>query len=118
MANPKYTKLQLSASTSGLPVVVAATATTGTTIHTSISGYAEEDEIWIWAANIHTADVLLTIEFGDTAAKNNIIFTVPYDSGLFLVIPGLIMNGAKLITAFAATTNVIHLSGYVHRITD
>lgn len=119
MANPLYTKLQLSASTNGTPISVTATGPpSATIIHTSVTGFVEEDEIWLWATNTHSADVLLTVEFALEAVANNIIFTVPKDDGLFLVVPGLILNGALIVRAFAATTAVINISGYVHRITD
>lgn len=118
MANPKFTKLQLSESANGAPIIISATSTAGTLVHTSISGTAEEDEIWLYATNIHSSNVQITIEFGDANSQNNIIETIPADDGLYLIIPGLILNGAKSVRIFAGTTNVIHVSGFVNRITD
>lgn len=118
MANPLYEKRQLSASTSGTPISITATATAGTTVHTSVAGFTAEDEIYLYATNSHSSAVLLTIEFSGAAVKNNIIFSVPADDGLYLMLPGLILNGAVVVKAFAATTAVINVSGYVHRITD
>ena len=43
--------------------------------------------------------------------------TVTSLGGKMLVIPGLIINGGLAIDAYAATTNVIQISGYVNRIT-
>lgn len=114
-------KRKLSASTDGLPIKVAATATAGTTIHTAVSGTTDGtfDEIWLWAYNSHTADVELTIEYGGaTAPDQNIKVTIPYKAGLVPVLPGLILQNSKVVKAFAGTANVITLSGFVNMITD
>ena len=114
-------KRKLSGSTDGKPIKVAATATLGTTIHTAVSGTTSGtyDEIWLWAYNGHTVDVVLTIEFGGASVPDqNIVQTIPYKKGLFLCVPGLILQNGMVVTAFAATTNVITISGFVNSITD
>lgn len=114
-------KRKLSGAADGLPVKVAATGTTGTTIHTAVSGTTAGtyDEIWLWAYNSDTVDRLLTIEYGGTTAPDeNIKVTIPSLSGLVLVVPGLILQNAKVVTAFAAAANVIVIYGYVNAITD
>ena len=110
-----YSKEYLSASTDGLPVKVVATATAGTLIHTAHA--TAKDEVWLYAYNGHSADVVLTIEYGGaTVPDQNIIFTVPTKAGLTLMIPGLLLTNSKTVRAFAATANVITLSGYINRI--
>ena len=114
-----FTKAHLSGAADGLAVKVAATSSTGTTIHTAVSGTTAGsfDEIWIWATNTSTSPVKLTIEWGTTtAADGNIEVTIPAEQGLMQVIPGLILHNAKLVTAFAGTTNVICLHGFVNSI--
>lgn len=114
-------KRKLSGSTDGKPIKVVATATLGTTIHTAIAGTTAGtfDEIWLWAYNGHTADVVLTIEFGGaTVPDQNIVVTIPVKQGLFEVVPGLILQNGMVVTAFAATGNVITLSGFVNQIAD
>jgi len=116
-----FSKQILSGSTDGKQVLVAATATAGTTIHTGSSTATTLDEVWIYAVNTSATDVKLTIEWGGTTAPNDHIeFTVKAENGLYLIIPGLILKGNAtplVIRAFAGTTNVIALSGYVNRIT-
>lgn len=116
-----FSKVLLSASTGGRPIVVAATATTGTTIHATGTSATTIDEIWLYAMNTDTTDRKLTIEFGAAAADSYIEQTITAESGLILVVPGLTLVGtgsaARTVTAFAATANVILLSGYVNRIT-
>ena len=112
-----FTKAILSGSTSGKGVVVVATATAGTLIHTAVAGASAIDEIWLYAVNTSTSAVKLTIEYGAaTAPDNNIELTVAAESGLVLVSPGLILNGGLTVKAFAATASVIVLYGYVNKI--
>jgi hypothetical protein len=112
-----FSKIPLSASTNGKGVLVAATATTGTTIHTAGSGTTNFDEVWLYAHNNSATSVKLTIEYGSTAAADNIEISIPGESGLVLVVPGLFLNNSLVVTAFAGTTNVITIHGYVNRVT-
>jgi len=111
-----YSKEKLSGSTNGKQIKVAATSSTGTTIHTAQSGSTYWDEIWIYATNTSTSSVKLTIEWGETAVDGNIEITIPGESGYNLIIPGMILQDSLVVTAFAGTTNVININGYVNRI--
>ena len=109
------TKLKLSGSTDGRPIKVAATATAGTTIHTAHA--SNLDEVWLWAANTDTVTRKLTVEFGGTTAPDDLIeVSVAGESGLLLVVPGLVLTGSATIRAFAAAANVVNVVGYVNRI--
>jgi hypothetical protein len=117
-----FSKVLLSGSTNGKAVKVAATATAGTTIHATGTSATILDEIWIYAVNSSASSVKLTIEWGEaTAPDGNIEVTVLPEAGLVTIIPGLVLSGtgsaATTVKAFAGTTNVIMLSGYVNRIT-
>lgn len=116
-----YSKIKLSGSTDGRLIKVAATATAGTTIHTGSSTTTTIDELWLYAVNSDTTDRKLTIEFGGTSAPDDLIEqTITAESGLILVVAGLIIVGNAtplVVRAFAATTNVVMVGGYVNRIT-
>ena len=116
-----FSKQILSGSTDGRAIKVAATATAGTTIHTASSTTTTLDEVWIYAQNTDTTDRKLTIEWGGTTAPDDLIeYTVKAENGLYLIIPGLILKGNAtplVVRAFAATANVITITGYVNRIT-
>ena len=119
MAN--FTKVNLSGSTQGRPIKVVATASTGTTIHATGTSSSIIDEVWLYAYNSSASSVVLTIQYGGTSAPDDEIkLTIPATSGLTLVVPGLILTGtgsaANTVRAFAGTTNVIMISGYVNRI--
>lgn len=112
-------KITLSGSTDGRPILVAATASAGTTIHTASSTATVYDEIWLYATNNDANSILLTIEFGGTSASDQIKLTVPAQSGLYLLVPGITLKGNAtplVVRAFAATANNISISGYVNRI--
>jgi len=112
-----YSKQLLSGSTNGKQILVTATGTPGTTIHTAISGTSGLDEVWIYAVNSSTSSVKLTIEYGGVTAPNDHIeLTLTGESGLTLVIPGLLLNNGNVVRAFAGTGSVINISGYVNRI--
>ena len=113
-------KRKLSGSTDGMGILVVQTSTQGDTIHTAIDGTTDGtyDEIWLYASNNYTGDVLLTIEFGNTAPENNIIITLPAKTGLTLVVAGLILQNSAVISAFASVASVITITGEVNRITD
>lgn len=113
-----FSKTTLSASTDGKAILVAATATPGTLIHTGSTTTSTLHEVWLYAQNTSASDVLLTVEWGDaTAPQNNIKQTIKAQAGLALVVPGDIIKGnatALTVKAFAATTNVITIHGYVN----
>lgn len=116
-----YNKLVLSGSTDGAGILVAATASAGTTIHTASTTTTTFDEVWLYAVNTSATGVKLTVEWATTTAPNgNIELTVAGESGLVLVVPGLVLKGNAtplVVRAFAATTNVIAIHGFVNRIT-
>ena len=116
-----YTKVLLSGSTQGKAIKVAATASTGTTIHATGTSASIIDEVWLYAYNSASTATTLTIQFGGTTSvDNDIKISIPPTSGLTLVVPGFTLTGtggaANTIYAYAGTTNVITINGYVNRI--
>jgi hypothetical protein len=115
-----FTKTILSSSTDGLPILLANTATPGTAIHTASSNTSVLDEIWIYATNTDAGSKKLTIEFGGTTSPDHLFeLTIQPESGLVLVVPGLILKGNAtplVVRAFAESANVVTVSGYVNRI--
>lgn len=116
-----FSKTILSGSTDGKAILVAATASAGTLLHTGSSTASVLDEVWLYAQNTSTSNVKLTVEWGGVTAPNDLIeVTIPAESGLVLVAPGLLIKGnasaALVVRAFAATTNVLTIHGYVNRI--
>ena len=117
-----FTKTKLSGSTDGRGIKVAATSSAGTTIHTGSATATTYDEIWLYAINTDSTDRKLTLEWGGTTSPDDLIEqTITAEGGLTLVTPGLLLKGnastALIVKAFAATTNVIILHGFVNQIT-
>lgn len=114
-----YSRILLSGSTSGRAIKVAATATPGTAIHTAASGATSFDEIYLWVSNTSTSTVALTVEFGGVTDPDDLILktvSIPANSPPVPVVTGQVLNGGLLVKAFAGTTNVLLISGYVNRI--
>jgi hypothetical protein len=118
-----FSKVLLSGSTQGKAIKVSATTSgsAGTTLHATGTSATILDEVWLYAYNSSASSVALTIQWGGTAViDNEIKLLIPATSGLTLVVPGLILAGtgsaANTVAAYAATTNVITVSGYVNRI--
>lgn len=117
-----YSKVRLSGSTQGRPILIAAVSSAGTTVHVTGPSATILDELTLFANNTHTANVKLTIEYGGTTAPNDLIEqTIPFESGLQLVLTGLPLSGdgsaGVTVRAFAATASVVTLVGYVNRYT-
>jgi hypothetical protein len=118
-----FSKVLLSGSTQGKAIKVAATTSgsAGTTLHETGTSSTIQDEVWLYAYNSAGVATVLTIQWGGvTTVDNEIKLSIPATSGLTLVVPGLIITGdgaaANTVAAYAATTNVITISGYVNRI--
>jgi len=116
-----FTKMILSESTNGRGISINDDATPGKLVHTGSTTTTTIDEIWLYAQNYDTTSRKLTIEWGGATAGGDIMeLTVTAESGLVLVVPGLILKGAATaleVRAFAATTSAINIFGYVNRIT-
>lgn len=113
-----YSKRFLSESVNGKAILVSGTATaSANTVHTAVSGTSSLDEIWLYAVNTSTTNVKLTIEYGETTSPNgHIEVTVLGESGAVCIVPGFLLQNALVVKAFAATTNVITLYGFVNRV--
>ena len=116
-----FTKTLLSGSTRGRGIKVAATSSSGTTIHTTGTSATAIDEVWLYAYNSDQSARLLTIQFGGTTSvDDDIKVNIPAQGGLILVAPGLTLTGdgsaGLVVRAYASVTNVITIHGYVNRI--
>ena len=115
-----YTKVLLSGSSQGQPILIAATSSPGTTIHSTGTSSTIIDNVTLYAHNTDTTARKVTLEVGGTGTANTIEVTVPAEAGLMLVLPQLPLTGtgsaAKSVAAFCATTNVVAISGFVDRI--
>lgn len=111
-------KRPLSASVDGRGIKVTTNATPGTLIHTAVSGALAGtcDEIWLWAYNADLANVVVFVEWGEIDLVRKT--TIPLQSGLVPLIPGLILQNGQTVRVYASAANVIKIDGFVNRITD
>ena len=115
-----FSKIKLGNSTNGRGILVAATSSPGTLIHTTSTTATTIDEVWLYAQNTDTSARKLTVEWGGTGSGDILEVTIQPESGLILISAGLILlysGSTTTINAFAASTNVIGIYGFVNRIT-
>ena len=115
----------------GLPIGIMGSASFpaadqfGTKIHTIPSGSTEVDEIWLYATNVSSAGRKVAVQFGYTGSTYEFIQEIPAQSGLTLLIPGLVAgktgsaSDERTIAAYvdgSSYSNDVLITGYVNRI--
>lgn len=118
-----FTKKVLSGSTSGRPIgVLSATAGGDTVIHVGGSASNVKDEVFLYAINKNSQDLVLSLEWGATAASDRKTILVPSFSKYALaegdVIEGVTAASGIRITAFCSTSDSLLLTGFVNRISE
>ncbi len=110
-----FTKFKLTGSTNGRPIKIVATGTPGTLIHTADA--IALDELWLYANGTSAPTLQLTVELGGVTVPDDLIEdSILGKQGPKLVIPGIPLTGGVVIRAFAETTLVINVTGWVNRI--
>lgn len=113
----KFKKRKLSESTDGRGIKVTSAAHPGIRVHTATTSVAtnEWDEVWLKAVNTSTSAVKLTVMWGSTSSDDYIEITIPPETGVTEVIPGLVLQNGRDVRAFADTADVLVLHGFVNR---
>ena len=114
-----FAKLLLSGSTNGEPIAVTATSiTSGTLIHTAVSGTSGIDEIYLYAINTDTTSAHeVTLGWGGTTTADLICNAVVIDSSFPVpIICGLPLRNGLVVKASADAANFINIFGFVNRI--
>lgn len=115
-----YSRTLLSASTNGVPIPVAATATPGTLLHTAIAGTTSFDEVYLWASNVTAVAATLTLEWGNVTDPGGLLtkgYILAANSLPTPIAVGQVLNGGVAVRAFSGTAGAINITGYVNRIT-
>lgn len=108
----------LSESTNGRQILVAATATPGTLIHTAISGTDEVDSVYLEAVNESGHKVILTIEWGGTTDPDDLVqIEIPTGRGPIVVCDRRRINNGLAIRAFTDIASSVAIYGEVDRYT-
>jgi hypothetical protein len=103
----------LSGSTNGRLVRVTGQFAIGTKnlIHTAPVGTSSMDEVYLYAVNNYTSDLILVIEFGGTDLQDRIGFTIPSRVGMVAVVEKLLVQNGNLVQAYVDTTGTYDGSG-------
>jgi hypothetical protein len=110
-------RIPLSGSTHGRGIKVAATASSGDIIHTATSSTTDCDVVTLYAYNSSSSAVTLTLQWGGTSTPDDDIkLSIPSTSGLTLLVPDLVLRNSLVVRAYAGTTNVVTINGFVNRV--
>jgi hypothetical protein len=112
-------KQKFTNSTLGRPILVTATTSPGTDIHTVTTDTSQFEEVWLYAFNSDTSNRGITVEFGSNSASDQISAEIPFRSGLYLIIPGIPLQGnatPPTVKVYATAANVVSISGWINRL--
>ena len=102
-------KVKLSGSTDGKPIIVGSSATTIHTVGASL------EEVWLWVANVTGSDATLSILWGGTTDPDHYAskaMTIPANSGLMCVVPGIVLQNSLVVKALSGTASALNIVGY------
>lgn len=112
----------LSSSLDGMAIVVTAnTSASANLIHTAGSGTTNIDECWLYAANSAPLPVQLVVGWGDNGSTSHetgssFRVTIPNQNARHLIVDGRLISNSKTIYAYALTSSVVTIDGFVNRI--
>lgn len=110
-----YTKVLLSESADGAAILISATGSAGTLIHTADASAL--DEIWIYVVNTGASSAKLTLQWGETTEPDgNIEQDIAPENGLYLVAPGLLLTNSLALRGYSDLAGVLAIHGFVNRI--
>jgi hypothetical protein len=112
-----YAGIIFSSSTNGQPVVIDATSSPGTLIHTFATATSAIEDVFVDATNTATTDRILTIEFGATGEAREIKATIPALTSPYRMISGARIQGGSGLTmrAYATATGALRVFGGLNR---
>lgn len=117
-----YSKQFLSQSANGKSIYITASGSDTTTIHTTQTSSSVIDEVWLYATNPTSSDVMFNLLYGGTNFTTDILFegVIEAYAGNVLICPGLIAkgNGTTGLSIYgnASVASGVNVFGYVNRI--
>lgn len=116
MATVSVTRLPLSGSTDGRPIVIGSASLV--TVHTAVAGTDDIDEVWIYASSPATSPTSVTfleVYYGG-ATPYDVVGTLIYGFQNKLVIPGAVLRNSLVVKAKVQAGPDVHVFGYVNRL--
>jgi len=112
MASGDITPGFLSESTNGRNILVTATSSPGTLLHTCASGTDQIEAITIQANNKSGSTVTLTVQWGGTTDPDDAItIDVPSGRGPIVVCDRMRLNNSLSVRAYASTGSAVAIYG-------
>lgn len=114
--SPTTKFLPLSASTNGRYIQITATASSGTLVHTAVSGTSRWDKVWLYGANTSAATATVTVQFGGTTSADSVVTQIPANSQANLIYGIPLQNGLAVRVYTSTTPNIVNVGGYVEQV--
>ena len=111
-----YSRTIFSGSTNGRPVALSLNTNT-TTLHTTGTSTTAYSEVYLWANNVLTTAINMTLQFGTTTADrvcNDL--SIPANSPPIPILTGQNINGSVSLSGYASSANGIVVQGYINLI--
>ncbi len=106
----------LSSSNSGEPIVITATTSPGTLIHTSIAGTSQKDEVFLYVNNTGASVWPIVLEMGNTGMANRMIMDIYPKEAPLLISQGFLLNQAGTVRGYSPSgVSGLVVNGYVQR---
>jgi hypothetical protein len=115
-----FSQILASGSYNGQAVKVTATSSTGTLIHTAVSGETSFDLITLWAQNNDTDGETRTLNVGfggESLPDTFIILPIPAKVGLVQVCYRLPLRNGLPVRAYADEANDVQIYADIQRVT-
>lgn len=107
----------LSGSTSGKLIKVTATASPGTTVHTTHATRLHALKLFVVNKDVDAEERTVTVEWGGTTADDQFTVRVPAGAMVPLVPPfDVVLTGSSVIRVFADEANDIYVFGSAQEI--
>jgi len=94
-------------------VPISKTSTPGNLVYSTSTLF--KNEFWMYAHNSGVDDRVLTLEFGGVSTTDQFQITIPGQTFLKPVLPGMLLGNGKDLRAFADATDFVTLTGNVHK---
>ena len=108
--------------------VTSTEASAANVFHVAPATLSTMDECWVYAHNFGASDAVLTVMWGlsgdvpaaasasTASVDTGVSITIPFQSGRALVFDGTLLMGGLSAAAYADTTDIISIDGFVNRI--
>ena len=109
-----YSRSLFSGATNGRPLALSLNTNT-TTIHTVGTSTLAYSEVYLWANNVTSTSVAMTLQFG-TGTSDRVCnsLSIPGNSPPIPILTGQNISGGVSLSGYASSVDAINVEGYIN----